>query len=94
LSEHFGVASAVGVDICARQIRFANEMSRHKECKVPTFILGDVENLNGIDGVEGKVFDLALCIESWHTLPNPAAVLKQLASGMLADTALRGHDGA
>jgi hypothetical protein len=38
--------------------------------------VGDIENVATLPALQHKKFQMILCIEAWHTLPNSAAAIR------------------
>lgn len=72
LSEHFDIEQATGIDLCSRQVKFAQQTF-----KSANFYQGDVECLDRIPQVASQQYDMILCVEAWHTLPNTLKTLQQ-----------------
>jgi cyclopropane fatty-acyl-phospholipid synthase-like methyltransferase len=81
LAEHFDIIKATGVDLCSRQISFAQQTF-----KSATFIHGDVECLDKIPQLAMQQYDMILCVEAWHTLPNTLETLRQSAALLSKDS--------
>ena len=75
LAEHFEISEGVGIDLCTRQISFAQDT--FKDIGGLQFIYGDIETLTGIENLSSKQFDLILSVEAWHTLPNTNQALAE-----------------
>jgi len=83
LAEHFGIRQATGVDLCPRQISFANDTYKDfSKCPI-SFLIGDIETTKPLLSSQ-EPFDMVLCIESWHTLPFPGKALRQISEGIIS----------
>lgn len=41
-------------------------------------MVGDIENYTTLAPLQNRQFDMVLCIEAWHTLPDPLATVVQV----------------
>ena len=77
MADHFNPESAVGIDLCERQITFASDTLKDFVACPLTFVRGDCELLeDALATLARPAADLVLCIEAWQMFPNPAAVLR------------------
>ncbi|TNV81521.1 hypothetical protein FGO68_gene5157 [Halteria grandinella] len=98
LAKQYEAAEAVGIDFSAHQINtaqdlFTNGLEKETEDNQASsspqssiqFLQGDAEKLHQVEELNGKRFDLVMCIEGMHCLGNPTAMIDYVQKHLLAD---------
>eukprot|EP00347_Sterkiella_histriomuscorum_P016166 403354232 len=76
LSKYYEPIEAVGIDFSHQNIRFCNQ--RFREIENLFYYQGDAEKLHKTKFLKNQVFDLVLCIETFHCLSNPFNTLRNM----------------